>query len=155
MSDAVPDNDVGVLAKDVISHVLRTQPDLLRQVLAGDNEAAQALAHRMLNRMHYTGVHDQVLLERAKQHAKGYDAGNDDVWTLGQLITGAKCYLETAFIQLTSGKPIPSCFTHHKDWPWHPSTFKVESTPKRHLIKTIAMLVAEVEREEREEARRA
>ncbi|WP_395741063.1 hypothetical protein [Prosthecobacter sp.] len=155
MSPTAPDNDVGVMAKEVMASVLMAQPDLMRQAASGDEEAARALAYRMLEKMHFTSVHDEVLWERAKQHAKGYDAGNDDVWTLGQLITGAKCYLETAFIQLTSGKPIPSCFTHHKDWPWHPSTFKVESTPRRHLIKTIAMLVAEVEREEREEARRA
>lgn len=143
------------MAKEVMASVLLANISLVSQTLAGDAEAAHALAYRMLEKMHFTGVHDQVLWERAKQHAKGYDAGNDDVWTLGQLITGAKCYIETAFIQLKSGKPIPPCFTHHKDWPWHPSTFKVEKTPKRHLIKAIAMLVAEVEREEREEARKA
>lgn len=146
------DNSRGVMAKAVMASVLCAQPGLLQAVLSGDKEAADALAFRMLEHLHFTDVYDAVLWERAKQHAKGYDARNDDTWTLGQLITGARCYIETAFIQTNTAKPIPSCFTH-KDWPWAKETFKPEQDRKANLIKAAAMLIAEVERIEREEAR--
>lgn len=112
-------------------------------------EGADVLARRIVECLNLSAMSDLVLFERAKQVAKGYDAKQDDLYTLGQLITGAICFAETAHIQVTSAKPVPECFKH-KDWPWHASTFHPEQDVVGNLVKAAAMLIAEAERISRE-----
>lgn len=128
------------IIKSVIMH---------RRQELGTHAGVEAVVKRILECMNITAVRDRVLLERAQQEAKGFDAKHDDMHTLGQLTLGAVCFAQTAFTQINSPKPLPECF-RHKDWPWEPSSFHAEQDPVGNLVKAAAMLIAEAERIMRE-----
>ncbi len=133
------------LSVQIIKSVLMSRKDLCETT----KECAAALATRIVECLNLSAMSDLVLFERAKQVAKGYGTRNDDLHTLGQLITGAICFAETAHIQVTSAKPVPECFKH-KDWPWDAATFHPEQDVVGNLVKAAAMLIAEAERISRE-----
>jgi len=112
-------------------------------------EGADTLAKRIVECLNLSAMSDLVLFERAKQVAKGFHAKHDDLHTLGQLITGAICYAQTAHFQVTSAKPVPECFQHN-DWPWDAASFHPEQDVVGNLVKAAAMLIAEAERISRE-----
>ena len=98
-----------------------------------------------------------VLAERARQiNVEGRTPENDDAYSLGQLAGAAGCYAR--HVQARNhvvgtkdndyARSGPSMY-----WPWHASWWK-PSTPRRDLVKAGALILAEIERFDRMEARR-
>ena len=135
---------------EIILSVLRARRgELAADLVGGSQEATRGVAERIADCLGLTPMVMLVVFERCKQVAKGYDAEHDAMHTLGQLTTGAMCYAQTAFTQITTAKPLPPCFCH-KDWPWERSSFHAEQDPVGNLVKAAAMLIAEAGRLERE-----
>jgi hypothetical protein len=85
-----------------------------------------------------------VLAERARQvEAKGYSAERDDTYNSYELPRAAGCYVMNA-----SGIPRHRALMY---WPFAPDTFKPAGR-RRDLVKAAALLLAEIERIDREEA---
>ena len=66
---------------------------------------------------------------------------HDDLHEEGTLATGGVSYALRAFSPKSSVVP--------RDWPWHSMWWKPK-TPRRNLIKAAALIVAEIERLDRE-----
>ncbi|HIB8899242.1 hypothetical protein [Enterobacter hormaechei] len=98
------------------------------------------LSRATLNGQTRTAAVLDALLERQRQQTdKGYSTEQDDTYICGELAAAAICYIE------------PMEATNY--WPadWHDSSFK-PSDYRRNLVKAIALLIAEVERFDRQEA---
>lgn len=111
-----------------------------------------------INRRNLTdeNILNLVLKERIKQvYDKGYDADHDDKLKRGELSRAAFCYAEPnkryredVFAGKKQLKTVPN-----KAWPWKQN--KWDSYPRsrnRELVIAIALIAAEIEREERTES---
>ena len=82
-----------------------------------------------------------VVLERQRQVSnKGYSLYRDDGYTSGELARAASVYARLA------GQPR----TMSTDWPWAPETFKPSADRRRDLVKAGALILAEIERLDRQ-----
>lgn len=104
-------------------------------------------------------VIDEIAAERQRQiEVEGFDDKHDDLHCHGDLSCAAAAYagvVSTAlddgvvaqdygdFLELSGDVPI--------DWPWDPCWWK-PSTPRHDLIKAAALIVAQIERLDREAA---
>ncbi|OIK43047.1 hypothetical protein BED42_19085 [Citrobacter portucalensis] len=98
------------------------------------------LSRATLNGQTRTAAVLDVLLERQRQQTdEGYSTQQDDTYICGELAAAAICYIE----------PMEAA----NYWPadWHDDSFK-PSDYRRNLVKAIALLIAEVERFDRQEA---
>ena len=79
------------------------------------------------------------LYRQRQQTDEGYSTQQDDTYICGELAAAAICYIE----------PMEAA----NYWPadWHDDSFK-PSDYRRNLVKAIALLIAEVERFDRQEA---
>lgn len=85
-----------------------------------------------------------VLAERARQiNEKGWLPGQDDTYRKHELAHAAACY---AYPELTAVNGL-------KVWPWSESQFKVRDA-RQNYVRAAALLLAEIERLDREEALR-
>lgn len=91
-----------------------------------------------------------VLAERARQvEAEGYTPDRDDQYTSGQLADAASTY---AWWARSWNLPHAPCTHTPTMWPWAPETWKPQ--PQRQmLIKAGALILAEIERLDRQKAR--
>lgn len=90
-----------------------------------------------------TAAARDVLAERARQvSVEGWTPEHDDQYTKGELAQAASLY---AVSDLKRGDP-PLM------WPWHANWWK-PSTPRRNRVKATALMLAEIERLDRAEAR--
>ncbi|APQ14718.1 hypothetical protein BJP27_24410 (plasmid) [Pseudomonas oryzihabitans] len=89
-----------------------------------------------------------VLAERKRQiEAEGWTPERDDAYTGGQLAAAGAAYSIIAHKMAETGAVVhPAC------WPWDASWLK-PGTPRRNLIKAGALIVAEIQRIDRAEAR--
>ncbi|MGS0980974.1 hypothetical protein [Burkholderia glumae] len=95
-----------------------------------------------------TAAASDVLAERARQMEKeGYSFEHDDSHEDGEMALAAGCYASNAG-GVVWGRPVPSSF------PWSPYWWK-PTTPRRDCVKAAALLIAEIERIDRAEARTA
>ena len=93
-------------------------------------------------------VIDEIAAERQRQiSAKGYDAGHDDMATRRQLALAAMGYVQAA---VGANRDIASSLPAPRYWPWEEHYWK-PTTPRRNLIKAAALIVAEIERLDRDE----
>lgn len=120
------------------------------QLIAPLNHAASLAAHgsqlqpATIERPTY-GVLMEVARERAKQISKGFDASHDDRYNYDDLTRAAIVYaLKGNGVETSLGR---------KMYPWPKSTFK-DDGPRANLVKAAALLVAEIERMDREDATR-
>ncbi len=82
-----------------------------------------------------------VVLERQRQVSnKGYSLYRDDGYTSGELARAASVYARLA------GQPR----TMSTDWPWAPDAFKPSADRRRDLVKAGALILAEIERLDRQ-----
>lgn len=89
---------------------------------------------------------DDAVAERERQiNVEGWAPAHDDKYVHGELINAAACYFAAAH---TGDVGLPECWPFAPEW-WKPST------PRRSLIKGIALMFAEVERMDRGAARTA
>ncbi|MBI6922208.1 hypothetical protein JET68_25815 [Pseudomonas monteilii] len=90
-----------------------------------------------------------VLAERSRQvEAEGYTSERDDQYTSGQLADAASTY---AFWARTWNLPHAECTLAPTMWPWAPETWKPQSQ-RQMLIKAGALILAEIERLDRQQA---
>lgn len=82
-----------------------------------------------------------VALERKRQvNGEGYSLYRDDGYANGELARAASVYASLA------GRP----GTMSTDWPWGESTFKPSADRRRDLVKAGALILAEIERLDRQ-----
>ncbi|ORL69592.1 hypothetical protein B7H19_10280 [Pseudomonas putida] len=82
-----------------------------------------------------------VVLERQRQVSdEGYSLYRDDGYIKGELARAASVYARLA------GQP----GTMSTDWPWAPDTFKPSADRQRDLVKAGALILAEIERLDRQ-----
>ena len=92
----------------------------------------------------------EVLTERIRQiMVEGYTAEQDDQYTTGQLADAATAYAAWA---RTWNLPYAECTHTPALWPWAPETWKPQSQ-RQMLIKAGALILAELERLDRQQAR--
>jgi hypothetical protein len=91
----------------------------------------------------------EVLTERVRQiMVEGYTAEQDDQYTTGQLADAASAYAVWAHIWNLPGA---ECTHTPALWPWAPETWKPQSQ-RQMLIKAGALILAELERLDRQQA---
>lgn len=89
-----------------------------------------------------------VVAERQRQvSVEDWTPDHDDQQKNGELACAAACYAEHASWRRTF--PIVSA---PRDWPWERAWWK-PSTPRRDLVKAAALILAEIERIDRAEAK--
>lgn len=92
-----------------------------------------------------------VAAERKRQiEVEDFDASHDDMATRGQLATAAACY---AFQAGARGRSFPNDPQPIGIWPWDRGWWKPTKDHRRNLIKAGALIIAEIERLDRAEAR--
>jgi hypothetical protein len=103
-----------------------------------------------------------VIAERIRQaREEGWTAEHDDFHCLGELAAAACCYAWRAHVFASSGGDADTlCATaidvSHaapREWPWDESWWKPK-TVRRDYVRAAAMLIAEIERLDRQAARR-
>lgn len=84
-----------------------------------------------------------VIAERQRQQsAEGWTPEHDDQYSKSQLLWASSCYVLNAIHPFNR---IPF------DWPWAPEWWK-PTNPRRDLVKAGALILAEIERIDRQEA---
>jgi hypothetical protein len=92
-------------------------------------------------------AHD-VLAERQRQIEKeGWTPEHDEAYKPGELAQAASCYALWAFVAEALPNWVPP------SWPWHDVWWKPAS-PRRSLVKAAALILAEIERLDRVEAKK-
>ena len=85
--------------------------------------------------------------ERRRQiEAEGWTLEHDDLHRCGQMADAAACYAKVAAMISYLG-PVP--LDEPSDWPWDEEWWKPSSDPIRNLVKSAALIVAEIERLQR------
>lgn len=93
-----------------------------------------------------TKAAQDVLAERQRQiEREGWTAQHDDAHQPGELAAAAGRYVINGAACLGVQPP---CLDFGANWPWHPSWWK-PTTPRRDLVKAAALLLAEIERIDR------
>lgn len=111
--------------------------ELKRKLYAAENQIAE-LEARTFN----PAILD-VIAERQRQKAvEGWTSEHDDKYGKSQLLWASSCYVLNT-IQPFNRIPM--------DWPWAPEWWK-PTGPRRDLVKAGALILAEIERIDRQEA---
>ena len=115
------------------------------------------------------GILSELMYERAKQIGKGYDAVHDDNDKRGNQARAAAYYATVAHYQRCWGYDTSDDSSQFEriererqfaqrqadedsvGYPWSSKTKSVEYSPRANLIKAAALLIAEIERIDREE----
>ncbi len=85
-----------------------------------------------------------VIAERQRQiKVEGFDAKHDDVETNGELAGAAACYALNGIVHAGAKRAI------EKFWPWEPEWWK-PGDRRRDLVKAGALILAEIERLDRQ-----
>lgn len=103
------------------------------------------------------GIFSELMHERAKQISKGYDAAHDDDDAKGNHARAAAYYAIAGYAQRHLALRDASDVEFYADavssgYPWSKDTKAIESRPRANLIKAAALLIAEIERIDREES---
>ncbi|RUU99430.1 ead/Ea22-like family protein [Mesorhizobium sp. M6A.T.Cr.TU.017.01.1.1] len=91
-----------------------------------------------------------VLAERRRQvEGEGWTPEHDDAHANGELANAAACYALGATVsKLKWGHKSPPAI-----WPWRKSWWKIEGGARRMLVKAGALIIAEIERLDRRDAK--
>lgn len=100
------------------------------------------------------GILSEIMHERAKQISKGYDAKHGDQDAKGNHVRAAAYYSTAAYAQRHLGLQASDAELYANGvsvgYPWPADTKTVESIPRDNLVKAAALLIAEIERIDRE-----
>ena len=111
------------------------------------------------------GVLSEIMYERVRQVSKGYDAAHDDADDEGNHARAAAYYATCGYWQrqweygedperAVDKDELDDVMLQAKDgslgYPWSADTIRVETTARANLVKAAALLVAEIERIDRE-----
>ncbi len=103
------------------------------------------------NAQHVRNVIEEIHDERVRQYRReGWSAGHDDEHGNGQLARAAAAYaLQASAATYRDGAPAIAKRQAKAAWPWDPSDFKPKDS-RRDLVRAAALIVAEIERLDRE-----
>lgn len=94
---------------------------------------------------------DDVLAERARQvSAEGWTPDHDDKHAGGEMAAASACYSEFVW-RYGQTSPYASRLLREEPpaiWPWHREWWKPKN-PRRDLVRSAALLIAEIERLDR------
>jgi hypothetical protein len=91
--------------------------------------------------------------ERQNQINQGFTPAQDDTHTDGEIAEAASCYAAFANINVTKDGFYAVCDRTYR-WPWKPEDFKPDFRDRiGELVKAGALIVAEIERLQRKEAK--
>lgn len=125
----------GAAGRHNLNQVEGCKPDLNITLPEGERESHSAAR--------------EVLTERIRQiMVEGYTTEQDDQYTTGQLADAASAYAAWA---RTWNLPYAQCTHTPALWPWAPETWKPQSQ-RQMLIKAGALILAELERLDRQQA---
>ena len=94
----------------------------------------------------------QVFHERLRQiFIEGFNADHDDEHKAGELAAAAACYASHAAAELDpfKGTAIGDIGASSTNWPWHAAHWKPTGA-RRDLIKAAALILAEIEKSDRD-----
>lgn len=91
-------------------------------------------------------LEDITAERRRQQEAEGWTAEHDDTHEAGEMACAAACYA------INSAVPLVGSVATARYWPWDMRWWKPTGR-RRDLVKAAALLVAEIERLDRAEAR--
>lgn len=98
-----------------------------------------------------TAAASDVLAERMRQiEAEGWTPEHDDRYSNGQLISAATAYASRSRANIQSGEERTDMVHVPVTWPWATKWWK-PGTTRRNLVKSAALLLAEIERLDRAE----
>ncbi len=127
----------GIVNWEVAVSLSEENVELKRKLYAAENQIAE-LEARTFN----PAILD-VIAERQRQKAvEGWTSEHDDKYGKSQLLWASSCYVLNT-IQPFNRIPM--------DWPWAPEWWK-PTNPRRDMVKAGALILAEIERIDRQEA---
>lgn len=89
-----------------------------------------------------------IAAERRRQvDAEGWTVDHDDTHRTGELAKAAACYASEAWMPLTESHRNPP-----PDWPWERRWWKPTGDPIRDLVKAGALIAADIDRRQRDQA---
>ncbi|EMK4941447.1 ead/Ea22-like family protein [Escherichia coli] len=107
-------------------------------------EAAEKRIAELEARAFNPAILDVIAERQRQQSVEGWMPEHDDEHCNGELAMAAVCYInETGTVNRNGGKPW--------GWPWDASWWK-PTNPRRDLVKAGALILAEIERIDRQEA---
>jgi len=121
---------------------------------------AQRMADSMLYQTYLSSAFRDVLKERQRQVSdEGWTAQHDDQHRGGEMAKAAACYAQCAGIGIASAAGLETHYEFVAEysragcpaplWPWEARWWKPK-TPRRDLVRAAALIVAEIERLDRE-----
>ncbi|HGW3098907.1 TPA: ead/Ea22-like family protein [Citrobacter freundii] len=119
-------------------------PELRTQLIEADNEL-EALRQRIAEleaRAFNLAILDVIAERQRQQSVEGWTPEHDDQYGESQLLWASSCYV------LNTIKPFNRM---PMDWPWAPEWWK-PTNPRRNLVKAGALILAEIERIDRQES---
>lgn len=98
-------------------------------------------------------VIEEIAAERRRQiEGEGWTLRHDDRHNDGSLARAAACYAAPDAVMMQWPDQVMECDSRRLVWPWDQGSWK-PSTERRNLIKSAALIVAEIERLDRLEAK--
>lgn len=95
-------------------------------------------------------VIEEIEAERERQiDVEGWDAAHDDAHDPGTLAQAASCYAQQAADVMSPDIAAEGAENVPSFWPFDPAWWK-STTPRRDLIKAAALIIAEIERMDRQ-----
>lgn len=91
---------------------------------------------------------EAVWAERIRQRNMGFDSDHDDNHSMGELTNAAISYADVAASQIATFG-LGSTYGPSDEWPWELEAWNPSDNPEINLIKSISLLVAELERMKR------
>lgn len=135
------ENEDGILIVSVLPKTLFAQ-----ELLCADRDYA---GQYNLDNNPFSAIHE----ERMRQlSAEGFTREHDDLWNEGELVLAAAAYAISAAPADAIGEDDYLIDTMEAIWPWEPTWFK-PTTPRRDLAKAGALILAEIERLDRADAK--
>ena len=103
-----------------------------------------------------TGI--ELIAEKARTNRehKGYTAAHDDEHVLGELSQAGAAYAKVASAQCRGAEAVEfdaDMMVSEGEWPFEPESWKPSDDPMRNLVHAGALIVAEIERLQRQRAK--
>ena len=142
-------------AEAMVRHMLDGLPGGL--TITAKVDASEALAQIQEASSYPFGAYGDVLAERTRQvMVKRWTPSHDDTHDAGELAAAGSCYALSAAVILnpyTQGDGVEES-TPPYAWPWRAEDWKINrADPRRALVKAAALLIAEIERVDRQASR--
>ena len=144
-------------ADAMVRHMIDGLPGVRPVTIVAKVDASEALPKIQEAREYPAGAIGDVVAERTRQiMVERWTPSHDDTHDAGELAAAGSCYALSAAVILnpcTQGDGVEES-TPPYAWPWGAEDWKIDRTnPRRALVKAAALLIAEIERIDRQAAK--